>query len=153
MAKNKLPDFPVLEISAFLDAATVTIVGHRVDFLMEGDELYVLGVGMLMVPKTDAPLVVPKATIEVVAQAGDYAVAKTPPRETLVPIGVAAMVRQLSEGLETQYRSQPLSRDETQFLGNPGHSRVSTGDLVIRKKDLVAYVDWKKSLEISTTGA
>lgn len=142
---DQMPDFPVLEISAFLDFSTVTLVGARVHFLEEGEELYVLGLSSVVVPKTSAPLVVPKATIEVIAQAGAYAVAKTPAKETLVPTGTAALMRQLVDGLETQFKSQPLTKDESQFLGNPARSRISVGDTVVRKADFIRFVEWKAS--------
>ncbi len=143
MSDNPLAmaDFPILEIAAFVDSTTAIVVGHRVAMLKEGDELYVLGIGEIDIPKAGVPLVVPKASLEVTASAGVYAVTRSPAEQTLVPSPLATYA-ELFERMQTISRRNPLIKDDIQFLGNPAKAPVKIGDVVVLKDDLSKYVVW-----------
>jgi hypothetical protein len=134
--------FPILEIAAFVDPTTVVIVGHRVAYLKEGEELFVLGVGDINIPKTDVPLVVPKVSLEVTATAGVYAVARTPAEVTLVQNPMMTFAAEVLERTQSIVRRQPLTKDDIQFLGNPAKTPVKVGDIVVVKSDLSKYIEW-----------
>ena len=92
-------------------------------------------------------MVVPKATLEVTAQAGSYAVARSPARRTEVPGPLASLATNWFEQSHTVFRRQPLTKDDKQFLGNPARGGVKVGDVVVRKGDLSEYIEYRSKEE------
>jgi hypothetical protein len=137
------PPFPLLEIVSFVDATTVVVVGPRVEELRDNDELYVLGIGKSIVPKTNVPLISSKATLVVTFPAGPYALARTPAVTIDTgPFGSMA----ISLLSKTTVSRRPLTSDEKLFLGDPGKEPVQIGDKVIRKSDLMAFIRYRAEL-------
>lgn len=143
------PDFPLLEIKAFVDATTVVLVGHRTEELQEGDELYVLGIGDVNIPGTDMPLVTPKAKLEVTFPADVYALARSPAEITRVPrFLVSAALTEMMTG-QTVERREPLTKDESQFLGNPARKPVQIGDAVVPAKRIGDFIKWRSDARVT----
>lgn len=146
MANNKADTTPppVLEIVAFVDAMTAVLTGYHVDEVKEGDELYVLGIGITIVPKVNIPLVAPKASLEVTFAPGPYVLAQSRAYKVQVGDVPGATFARMAEliGPRLENRRDALTTDEKQFIGNPGKTSVTLGDLVIRKTDLAAYIKW-----------
>jgi hypothetical protein len=134
-----IPAFPLLEVVAFVDATTVILVGPHVEGLREGDELYVLGIGQALVPKTNIPLISPKANLVVTFPAGRYALARSPETQQKWAGAYETLVQSLS-GSATTVTRRKLTSDEGQFLGDPGKEPMRIGDQVIKKSDLGAFI-------------
>jgi hypothetical protein len=139
------PEFPVLELLAFADSTTAVLGGVGLSEIDEGDELYVLGISEANIPKLNVPLVVPKASLEVTANAGVYILAKSPKLEVLVPSPLfgGALASMLGDTVRTLERMD-ISKDREQFLGNPGRGYAKVGDVVVQKSDLAKYISWLK---------
>jgi hypothetical protein len=139
------PMFPVLTVATFVDRTTAVLTGTRLDEFSDGDELYILGVGSTLVPGANVPLVVPKTTLEVTANAGHYLLARSLVQEKPVTIpGLSfGLGEMLKDQVKTVYRRDPIV-DKFEFVGNPGALPAAPGDVVIRKNDLAAYLNWLK---------
>jgi hypothetical protein len=133
-------NFPVLEIVAISDATTLIVAGDGVGELREDEELYVLSVGQGKVPKTNAPLVFPKAKVEVTFAAGVYAIVRPPVEEFTVPSSFAAI--EAITGNRTVRKRRPLDVDEAAMIGRPRSGPIAVGDPVVRTKDLADYIQY-----------
>jgi hypothetical protein len=132
------PDFPLLEVVAISDATTLIVAGPGVDELAENDELYVVAVGESVIPKTDAPYVVPKAKLEVTFQAGVYAIARPPVEEVTVKTSTYLALEAFTE---KKVRRRPdLQVDEKQMIGAPKRGPIKIGDQVVRAGDLASFI-------------
>jgi hypothetical protein len=136
-SSTRLPEFPVLEIKAFVDATTAVLMGHRTHELEDGEELYVLGIGDTNIPGTDIPLITPKVKLEVTFPAQVYALARSTRESTGVNL-----LGSFAASMETFSRA-PLTRDESQFIGNPARRPVRVGDVVVPAKRLGEYIKWR----------
>lgn len=144
--KASVPSFPILEIKAFVDATTVVLMGPHVEDLSNGDELYILGIGDTTIPGTAVRLVAPKATLEVTFVAQVYALARPPLEKVEIanPLaGFTAAADLFGSATRSVVRREPLTSDESQFLGNPGRKAVKVGDPVIKIHDLAEYLTWR----------
>jgi hypothetical protein len=152
------PPFPLLEVASFIDATTVVVVGHRVDDLTLNDELYVLAVGNSTVPKTNVPLIVPKARLEVTFLAGVYALARSATIEKVKIPGVDFEALTNPFGslavAKTVERRKPLTNDEKLFTGSPADgAAVVVGDTVVRADDIADYIKWRAEQASSSDNA
>lgn len=136
------PHFPVLKVTAFVDATTVVLVGVNMDQLGEGDELYILAFGDSIVPGASVPLVAPKAHVEVTFNAGAYILARSPLEPTLIA-GLEEVVSSLAGGSRMVSQRKRLTTDESQFLGNPARTQVKLGDIVVPVKRIADYMKWR----------
>ena len=126
-SKESEATFPVLKISAFVDAYTAVLTGHRTNDVAQGDELYVLAVGISLIPEVNVPLVVPKVTLEATFAAGLYVLAKASYETRTVDNSLGAAIRAFQGG-PTQQRVRPaLTSAEHLFLGNPAKESLKLG--------------------------
>ena len=137
------PSFPLLEVVAIADTTTLIVAGPGVDKLTDGDELYILAVGEGLVPKTNAPFVIPKGKVEVTFPAGVYAIVRTPIEEISQPSSFAAIQYALGEATRLVSRRHPLEVDQAAMIGMPRKSPVKVGDPVVRTKDLASYIQYR----------
>ena len=151
MSNQTPPSFPVLEVASFIDATTVVLVGEHVDWLEEGEELWILAVGESTIPKAGVPLVVHKAKIEVTFPAGVYTLAKSPERTVRMQNSLADLIAQTTTTTTTTRAK--LTSDESQFTGSPAKKPVAVGDPVVRTKDVGNYIKWLAKSTPGTGGA
>jgi len=131
-------EIPVFEVTTIADSTTIVIVGDGIDQLKDGEQLYILAVGEGVVPKTTAPFVMPKATVEVTFAAGVYAVVRPPTETQELPNAFSSFAVNL--GLPKSTTTRPkLNVDEKQTTGMPSR-QIKVGDAVIRVKDLAQYI-------------
>jgi hypothetical protein len=143
MTPIKVANFPLLEIASFVDSTTVVIIGHKIEDIKLDDKLYVLGIGFSIVPKTDMPLISPKAELEVTLAPGPYVLAKSELQQVKLRPAIESLMPGLGLTTETTALRRPaLSDKKDSFLGNPGSEPVKIGDTVIRKDDLTSFATY-----------
>jgi hypothetical protein len=124
----------VMRISQILDLNTLVVVG-AIEGVSSGTDLLVLSIGA-PVPGTNAPLVLPKATVEVTQASAHYLIARPP--YVVVPNMFAAV---LAESQRPKKIRPQLQIDEKEVQGNPSQEPIRVGDIVIKERDLASYVD------------
>ena len=137
---------PVFKVLKILDKTTLVVGGDaQVVDLIEGERLVVLSVGQEIVEGLDAPLVVPKAQVEVTTNAGAYVFAR--PEETVTehevstPSGLSYLMGNYEKREKVKKSSRPfLSVAESQISGNPARVPIQIGDPVVKERDLKDFV-------------
>jgi hypothetical protein len=126
---------PILAVSQILDKVTLVLTGSGLDRISIDDTLVILAVGRPL-KDSGVPLVVPKATVVPVLNAGFYIIAKTPLVEEEGERGAFGI---LVPGKKISRRPQLLV-NEKEVVGNPGMGPVALGDAVVRARDVQAFI-------------
>lgn len=137
MAKGAIPE---MEVSEILDKTTFVITGKGMESVQRGSRLTILAVRG-KVKNTNAPLVLPKATVEVTSHAGEYVIAR--PQITESDESLGGILALTMNSKRTVRRREPLQVEDDSLTGNPAHAPVKVGDPVIREEDLSEYVKLK----------
>jgi hypothetical protein len=134
------PNFPLLKVLRILDPQTLVLGGAGLDKIHEGTDLIVVAVGPKIEEAGGAPVVLPKANLEVTQHAGAYVIARPPLREVEVAASSLASVLAATASTRKVKQREPLTVPENEVSGNPATRVVRLGDSAIRKDDLKNFV-------------